>query len=83
MVGLVERMLAPSAGAGQALHKQFPKAKTPHIRANSLRATAEGSRDRTSELKAVSLELEAVPALLHELHGLTKDEIRIVEGAAP
>jgi len=38
MVELVERMLDPSAGSelalrnskGQALHKQLPKAKTPH-----------------------------------------------------
>ena len=30
MVELVERMLDPSAGSGQALHQQFPKAKTPH-----------------------------------------------------
>jgi hypothetical protein len=28
MVELVERMLDPSAGSGQALHKQLPKAKS-------------------------------------------------------
>jgi len=30
MVELVERMLDPSAGSGQTLHKQLPKDKTPH-----------------------------------------------------
>ncbi len=30
MVELAERMLDLSAGSGQALHKQLPKAKTPH-----------------------------------------------------
>ena len=30
MAELVERMLDPSASSGQALHKQLPKAKTPH-----------------------------------------------------
>jgi hypothetical protein len=30
MVELVERMIDPSAGSGQALRKQLPKAKTPH-----------------------------------------------------
>jgi hypothetical protein len=34
MVELVARMLDPSAGSGQALHKQLPKAKTPHVWAN-------------------------------------------------
>ncbi len=30
MVELVERMLDPSTCSAQALHKQLPKAKTPH-----------------------------------------------------
>jgi hypothetical protein len=50
MVELVERMLDPSAGSelalrnskGQALHKQLPKAKTPHVWADSSRPTANG-----------------------------------------
>jgi len=29
MVEVVERMLDPSAGSGQALHKQLPRAATP------------------------------------------------------
>jgi hypothetical protein len=39
MTELVERMLDPSAGSGQALHEQLPKAKTPHGQ-ESLRRTA-------------------------------------------
>jgi len=42
MVELVERMLDPSASSGQALHKQSPKAKTPHVWADSSQPTADG-----------------------------------------
>ena len=41
MVELVERMLG--------LHKQFPKAKTPHTRADGSRPTAYGPNRAESE----------------------------------
>jgi hypothetical protein len=68
MVGLVERMLAPSAGAGQALHKQFPKAKTPH--------------ESEALQRQIAFTDGQIDELVYELYGLTKDEIRVVEGAA-
>jgi hypothetical protein len=40
IVGLVETMLNPSAGLRAWLHKDLPKAKTPHTRANGIRLTA-------------------------------------------
>jgi hypothetical protein len=52
MVELAERMLDPSAGSelalrnskGQALRKQLPKAKTPHVWADSSLPTASSLR---------------------------------------
>jgi hypothetical protein len=68
VVELVERMLDPSAGSGQALHKQLPKAKTPHEQ-ESLKRTIAATDKQLDEL-------------VYELYGLTGDEIRIVEGTA-
>ena len=48
------------------LHKDLPKAKTPHEQ-ESLRRTIEATDAQ-------------VDALVYELYGLTEDEIRIVEG---
>ena len=58
MVELVKRMLG--------LHKQLPKAKTPHEQ-ESLKRTIAATDNR-------------IDALVYELYGLTEDEIRIVEG---
>jgi hypothetical protein len=58
MVELVERMLD--------LHKQLPKAKTPHEQ-ESLKRTIAASDNQ-------------IDALVYELYGLTGDEIRIVGG---
>jgi len=66
-VGLVERMLDPSAGSGQALHKQLPKVKTPHEE-ECLRRTIEATDNQIDEL-------------VYELYGLMEDEIRIIEEA--
>jgi len=68
MVELVTRMLDPSAGSGQALHKQLPKAKTPHEQ-ESLKRTIEATDNQ-------------IDALVYELYGLTEEEIRIAEGIA-
>ncbi|HTW92178.1 MAG TPA: hypothetical protein VMH22_10770 [bacterium] len=65
MVELVERMLDPSAGSGQALHKQLPKAKTPHEQESLQRQTA------TTD--------SAIDTLVYELYGLTEEEIQILE----
>jgi hypothetical protein len=47
IVELVERMLDLSAGSGQALHRQLPKAKTPHEQEslNSTIATTDAQVD--------------------------------------
>jgi hypothetical protein len=66
MVELVERMLDPSAGSGQALHKQLPKAKTPHEQ-ESLKRTIEAT-DRQIDM------------LVYESRDLTKGEMSIVGG---
>jgi len=57
MVELVERMLD--------LHKQLPKAKTPHEQESLKRTIATDNQ---------------IDALVYELYGLSKDEIAIVEG---
>ena len=49
-------------------HKDSPKAKTPHEQ-ESLKSTIAATDAQ-------------VDALVYELYGLTKDEIRIVEGGA-
>jgi hypothetical protein len=67
MTELVERMLDPSAGSGQALHKQLPKAKTPP-EPESLKRTIAATDNQ-------------IDALVYELYGLTEDGIRVVEGA--
>jgi hypothetical protein len=59
MVGLVETMLK--------LHKDLPKAKTPHEAEALQRQIAATDRQ--------------IDTLVYELYGLTEDEIRIVEGA--
>jgi hypothetical protein len=58
MVGLVETMLK--------LHKDSPKAKTPH--------EAEALQRRIAATD------EAIDTLVYELYGLTDEEIRIVKG---
>jgi hypothetical protein len=50
----------------QALHKQLPKAKTPH--------------EQESLKRTISATDAQIDALVYELYGLTEDEIRIVEG---
>ena len=59
-VELVERMLD--------LHKQLPKAKTPHEQESLQRQIAAADRQ--------------IDQLVYELSGLTENEIRSVEGAA-
>ena len=58
MVRLVETMLK--------LHKDLPKAKTPH--------------EQESLQRQVAATDKAIDALVYELYGLTEEEIRIVEG---
>jgi len=47
------------------LHKQLPKARTPH--------------EQESPKRAIDATDHHIDALVYELYGLTKDEIRIVE----
>jgi len=49
MVELLERMPDPSTGSGQALHKQLPKAKTPHEQ-ESLNRTIEATDKQNDAL---------------------------------
>jgi hypothetical protein len=65
---LVKRTLDPSAGSGQALLKQLPKAKTPH--------------ESEALQRQIAFTDGQIDELVYELYGLTKDEIRVVEGAA-
>jgi hypothetical protein len=58
MVGLVEMMLR--------LHKELPKARTPH--------------DKELIERQISATDKAIDGLVYELYGLTESEIRIVEG---
>jgi hypothetical protein len=58
MLELVETMLK--------LHKDLPKAKTPH--------------EQESLLRQIAATDKQIDALVYELHGLTEGEIRIVEG---
>ncbi len=62
-------MQNPSADSRQALHIQLPKAKTPH--------------ELESLKRTIAATDKQIDALMYELYGLTKDEIRVVEGAAP
>ena len=48
------------------LHKDLPKAKTPH--------------EQESLQRQIAATDKAIDALVYELCGLTEDEIRIVEG---
>jgi hypothetical protein len=57
MVGLVETMLK--------LHRDLPKAKTPH--------------EQESIQRQIAATDKAIDALVYELYGLTEEEIRIVE----
>jgi hypothetical protein len=66
MVELVKRMLVPSAGSRQALHRQLPKAKTPH--------------EQESLQRQIAATDKQIDALVYELYGLTEEEVRIVEG---
>jgi hypothetical protein len=50
------------------LHKQLPKAKTPH--------------EQESLRRQVAATDNQIDALVHELYGLSEDEIRIVEGGS-
>jgi hypothetical protein len=68
MVEPAERMLDPSAGSGQAVHKQLPKAKTPH--------------EQESLKRTIAVTDNQIDALVYELYGLTEEEVGIVEGAA-
>jgi len=71
---MLERMLDPSAGSelalrdskGQALHKQLPKAKTPH--------------EQESLSRTIAATDNQIDALVYELYGLTEQESRIAEG---
>ena len=58
MVGLVETMLK--------LHKDLPKAKTPH--------------EQESLQRQIAATDKSIDALVYELYGLTEDEIAIVVG---
>jgi hypothetical protein len=60
MVELVERMFE--------LHRQLPKAKTPH--------------EQESLKRTIAATDAQIDALVYELYGLTKDEIRIAEDKA-
>ncbi len=51
------------------MHKQVSKAKTPYGRESLKRTIAAADTH--------------IDALVYELYALTKDEIRVVEGAAP
>jgi hypothetical protein len=66
MAERTERTRDPSAGSGQALHKQLPKAKTPHEQ-ESLKRTIAATDKR-------------IDALVYELCGMMEGEIRIIEG---
>ena len=68
MTEQAESMLDPSAGSGQALHKQLPKAKTPH--------------EQESLKRTIAATDKQIDALVYELYGLTEEEVGIVEGAA-
>jgi hypothetical protein len=48
------------------LHKDLPKAKTPH--------------EQESLQRQIAATDKAIDALVYELYGLTEEEIRIVEG---
>jgi sulfatase maturation enzyme AslB (radical SAM superfamily) len=52
MVGLVERMLDPSAGSGRALHKQLPKAGIPHEQ-ESLKRTIAATRELIARMEKI------------------------------
>ena len=58
MVGLVETMMK--------LHKDLPKAKTPH--------------EQESIERQIAATDKAIDALVYELYGLNEEEIRIVDG---
>ena len=58
MVGLVETMLK--------LHKDLPKAKTPH--------------EQESLQRQIATTDKAIDTLVYELYGLTKEEISVVAG---
>ena len=68
MIGLVDRMLDPSAGSGRALCKQLPKAKTPH--------------GQESLKRQIDTTDKAVDALVYELYGLTDRDVGVVESAS-
>jgi len=57
MVELVERMLD--------LHKQLPKAKTPH--------------EQESLKRTIAATDNQIDAVVYELYGLTEEEIEVVE----
>jgi predicted nucleic acid-binding Zn-ribbon protein len=67
-------MLGHSAGSelalkdskGQALHKQLPKAKTPH--------------EQESLQRQIDATDKQIDGLVYELYGLTEEEIGIVRG---
>jgi hypothetical protein len=59
MVELVERMLD--------LHKQLPKAKTPH--------------EQESLKRTIAATDNQIDALVYELYGLVEEDIRIAEGS--
>jgi hypothetical protein len=59
MVELVETMLK--------LHKDLPKAKTPH--------------EQESLQRQIAATDKQIDTLVYELYGLTENEVRMVEGA--
>jgi len=70
MVELVTRMLD--------LHKQLPKAKTPHEQESLKRTIAATDRQIDALVDDWSGSGKCHP--MAQLHGLTEEEIRIVEG---
>jgi hypothetical protein len=58
-------MLDSSASSGQALHKQLPRAKTPH--------------EQESLQRQIAATDKAIDALVYEQYGLTDDGTGIVE----
>jgi hypothetical protein len=68
MTKLVEAMLSHSAGLRAWLHKELPKARTPH--------------DEELIERQISATDKQIDALVYELYGLTESEIRIVEAGS-
>ena len=66
---MIETMLDPSTGLRASLHKDLPKAKTPHEQESLQRQTAAADKQ--------------IEALVNELYGLTEEKISVVGGEQP